>query len=200
MRRKKLLVVSGAVLAALLLVSALGATVVFAQDDPEPEAEAPSAKPFGGWRGFGRGGFRRGELGRGELGRGELGRGMFGAGEGGPGAQFDGLAEALNLTREELVAELREGKTLEEIAEAQGVDLEAVQEQMATERAEAMRDAIAQAVEDGEMSVEQAEWLLEGLDKGYMPGLRFGARGFGRRGGPCAPADADAEAVTETAA
>ena len=179
---------SGAVLAALLLVSAVGVTAVFAQE-PEPEAEpkAPFMHRFGGMRGFGRGGF---------------GRGMHGEQAGEPWTRFDGLAEALGLTPEELFAELHDGKTLEEIAGAQGVDLDAVKERMAAEaeaeRVEAMRDAIAQAVEDGEMSDEQAQWLLEGLDKGYMPGFRLGARGFGRGWGPCAPADVDAETATQT--
>jgi hypothetical protein len=50
-----------------------------------------------------------------------------------------------------------------------------------------MRDAIAQAVEDGEMTQDEADWRLEGLEQGYMSGRGFG-RGFGRgmrvRGGP----------------
>jgi hypothetical protein len=189
MRRRKVLLVSGAVLAALLLVGALGATAVFAQE-PEPETEAPPAWPFGGRRGFGRGGF----------GPRPFGHGPLGGAEGGPWERFDGLAEALGLTPEELFAELHDGKAVEEIAEAQGVDLEELREQMAAERTEAMRDAIEQAVEDGEMDPDRAEWLLEGLDKGYMPGFRLGARGFGRRWGPCPPADAEAESAAETSA
>ncbi|MGD2144997.1 MAG: hypothetical protein PVF54_11010 [Anaerolineae bacterium] len=35
---------------------------------------------------------------------------------------------------------------------------------------EAMRDAITQAVEDGRISQEQADWLLEGLEQGFTPG------------------------------
>jgi hypothetical protein len=138
-----------------------------------------------------------------------LGRGMLGAAEGGPWGKFDGIAEALELTPGELFAQLHDGKTLAEIAEAQGIDLEAVQEQMAAqvaaERAEAMRNAIAQAVADGEMSTEQSEWLLEGLDKGYMPGRGIGGRGFGGHGfgprrGPCPLTDADAGILDSTSA
>jgi hypothetical protein len=46
-----------------------------------------------------------------------------------------------------------------------------------------MRDAIAQAVEDGKMSQEQADWLLEGLDKGFLPRGRGFGHGPGMRGG-----------------
>ncbi len=99
---------------------------------------------------------------------------------------FDTAAEALGLTPEQFFAELHTGKTLAEIAEAQGVDLEAVQEAMNAARADAMREAIQQAVEDGRITQEQADWLLEGLDKGFLPlGRGFGHRmkggfGFGR--------------------
>jgi hypothetical protein len=94
---------------------------------------------------------------------------------------FDTAAEALSLTPEELFGELHGGKTLDEVAEAQGVDLETLQEALRAEREEAMRQAIEQAVENGDMTQEQADWLLEGLDEGYMPhGRGFG---HGRRGG-----------------
>jgi len=43
-----------------------------------------------------------------------------------------------------------------------------------------MKDAIQQAVEDGRMTQEQADWLLEGLEKGYFPMGRGFGRGFGR--------------------
>jgi len=105
--------------------------------------------------------------------------------------QFDAAAEALGLTPDELFAELHDGgKTLAEIAEEQGVDMEAVQDALNANRAEAQRQAIQQAVEDGSLSQEQADWLLEGLEKGFHPGGRGlgfggghmfgGGRGFGR--------------------
>jgi hypothetical protein len=192
MQNKKLLVVSGAVLAALLLVSAVGATAVFAQEpDPEAEPNAPLMQRFGGMLGGRRGGF---------------GGGMLGERANGPGPRMDTLAEALGLTPEEIFAELREGKTIEEIAEAQGVDLEALQETAAAEREQAMRDSIAKAVAEGTMSEEQAAWTLEGLDKGFLPGLRgFGGgrwAGMMRRGFGCsrgmAPAEAEPTADTST--
>ena len=107
--------------------------------------------------------------------------------------QFDAAAEALGLTPNELFAELHdEGKTLAEIAEEKGVDMAAVQDALNASRAEAQRQAIQQAVEAGNLSQEQADWLLEGLEKGFHPGGRGmgfggghmfgGGRGFGRGG------------------
>ncbi len=102
---------------------------------------------------------------------------------GGSWTMFDTAAEALGLTPEELFAELHAGNTLEEIAEAQGVELEAVQEAMNAARVEAMRDAIEQAVEDGSITQEQADWLLEGLEQGFFPMGRSFGFGHGMKGG-----------------
>ncbi len=126
----------------------------------------------------------------------EGGRGWFGWG-GGSWTIFDTIAEALGLTPNELFTESHdEGKSVTEIAEERGVDLDAVKDALNARRAEAQRQAIQQAVEDGRMTQEQADWLLEGIEKGF--GL--GGRGMGRGGhfgfgrgfgggwfGPCAP-------------
>jgi hypothetical protein len=45
-----------------------------------------------------------------------------------------------------------------------------------------MRAQIEQAVTDGTMSQDKADWLLEGLDKGFLDGPGFGF-GFGHGGG-----------------
>jgi hypothetical protein len=121
--------------------------------------------------------------------------GKFGRGFGfwgGPNSQFDAVAKALNLTPTQLFEQLHSGKTLDEIAKAQGVDLTKVQEAANASRLQAMKDSIAQAVKDGKMTQAQADWLLQGLEKGYMPGGRGGRfdgfmghggmRGFGGKG------------------
>jgi hypothetical protein len=166
MHKKRLVWLSGAALVALLLVGLVGVTAVFAQE-PTPESEVPF-----GWRGVGHG-------------RGGFGRGMFGGARGGQWTMFDTAAEALGLTPEELFAELHAGKTLDEIAEAQGVETEAVQDALKAARSEAMREAIEQAVEDGNMSQEQADWMLEGLEQGFAPIGRGFGRGRGWRGCTC---------------
>ncbi len=110
----------------------------------------------------------------------------LGCGFGGSWSTFDAAADALGLTPVQLFSELHSGKTLEEIAEAQGVDLEKVQEAMQAARVQAMKEAIQKAVEEGQIPQDQADWMLEGLEKGFFPM----GRGFGRghwRNGPSNP-------------
>ncbi len=94
---------------------------------------------------------------------------------------FDGAAGALGLTPEELFTELHGGTSLAEIAEAQGVKLETVQQAITAARDDARQAAIQQAVEDGKLTQAQADWLLQGLKLGLGPGAR-GPQGF--RGHP----------------
>jgi hypothetical protein len=63
------------------------------------------------------------------------------------------------------------------------VDLQTVTKAMAAVRQEAMRQAIEQAVTDGRITRAQADWMLQGLEKGWTGGHGF--RGHGPRpGGP----------------
>jgi hypothetical protein len=101
---------------------------------------------------------------------------------GGRGLGLAGLqvaAEALNMTTDELITALRSGKTLEQIATEAGVELQDVQNAIQTARLEEIRTRITQAVSDGTMTQEKADWLLEGLEKGFLEG----PGGFGL-GGP----------------
>lgn len=97
-------------------------------------------------------------------------------------AELEAAAEALNMTTDELTAALKGGKTLETIAQEAGVDFADVQSAIQAAHAAQMRERIQQAVEDGTITQENADWLLEGLDKGFIgvPG------GFGP-GGPHGP-------------
>jgi hypothetical protein len=170
-------------LIAVMGVIAVGA--VFAQTDtPTPAPNTAPATPFGG-RGMGRG----------------FGLEGFGFKGAGSWDNFDAMAKALNLTPTQLFEALHSGKTLDAIAKEQGVDLAKVQEAANAARTQAMKDAIAQAVKDGKMTQEQADWLLQGLEKGYMGrgrGLEFGfghgptgrggMRGQGNRGTAPTPA------------
>jgi hypothetical protein len=160
LKRKKLYVVLATVGGLALLLAGLSGIAVVSAQEPTPESEgAPACGMWG------------------------RGRGLFGFGRGGPWTMFDTAAEALGLTPEKLFSELHGGKSLDEVAEEQGVEMETVQEALSAAREAAMRDAIAQAVEDGDISQEQADWLLEGLEKGYMPRRRGFGHGRGMRGG-----------------
>jgi len=162
MTKKKPVLLAGVALIVLLLAGLAGATFAFAQE-PAPTV------PLGGRGGGG--------------GRGGFGPGDFGWAGGGQWTVFDTAAEALGLTPEGLFTELHAGKSLDEIAEAKGVDVQTVYDAMNAARAEAEKQAIQQAVEDGSISQEQANWMLQGLEKGWMGGHGFG-RGFGPKGSP----------------
>lgn len=103
---------------------------------------------------------------------------------GGRGFGLEGLqiaAEALNMTTDELITALQSGKTLEEIAEEAGVDIQDVQDAIQAERETTMRERIQQSLDDGTITQEHADWLLEGLDKGFLGGPGgFGLGGHGR--------------------
>ena len=95
--------------------------------------------------------------------------------EGGP---REGLAELLGMTKEEIQEQLQSGRTIQELAQDAGVDLEAFREENRANRQEELRTRIKEALANGDISQDQADWLLEGLENGYMEGLgfRFGAR------------------------
>ena len=96
-------------------------------------------------------------------------------------------AEALDMTTDELIAEIRSGKTLEEIAEEAGVDYEDVQAAIQDARQTEFRDRIQQAVDDGTITQEHADWLFEGLENGFIGGgAGFGLHGHGFGPGPLA--------------
>ncbi len=159
MKLRRLVLISGVVVAVLLAAGIIAATVALADEvDPGPENLV-------GW------------FGRRVMGPGIGGR-MFGFG-GGDWTAYDTAAEELGLTPEELFVELHSGKSLDEIAEAEGVDLQDVYDAMsAAARAgqeEAVQEAIEQALAEGSITQEQADWLLQGLEQGYLPGRR----GFG---------------------
>ncbi len=105
---------------------------------------------------------------------------LHGGGPGGRGLGLEGLqiaAEALNMTTDELITALRSGQTLEEIATEAGVDLQDVQYAIQEAQATQLRERIQQAVDAGTITQEHADWLLEGLEKGFLGGP--GGFGFG---------------------
>ncbi len=95
----------------------------------------------------------------------------------------EGLAELLGLTREELRDQLQDGKTLEELAEAAGVDLETYREGMRQTKQVDLETKIEEALANRDITQDHADWLLEGLDKGFLdsPFVGLGGRGSGGR-------------------
>ena len=91
------------------------------------------------------------------------------------------VASVLNMSTDDLSAALQNGKTLQELADAAGVDMQAVKDALNSVRQTELRDRINQAVTDGTITQDKANWLLEGLDKGYLDGPGFGF-GFGLGG------------------
>jgi hypothetical protein len=77
-------------------------------------------------------------------------------------------ADKLGMTTDELITELQSGKTLEQVAQEKGVNYADIQAAIQKESQTEMRDRIQQAVTDGTISQEKADWLLEGLDKGFI--------------------------------
>src|SRR5215211_2283339 len=100
-----------------------------------------------------------------------------GGGRGLGQVELEAAAKALNMTADELSTALPSGKTLEQIASDAGVDIAKVQDAIQAAHATELRDRIEQAVTDGTITQENADWLLEGLDKGFI-GVR-GAFGLG---------------------
>ena len=158
----------------LIAAAALTAGIAFAQS-PTPQ---------------GPGGYGPGMMG---------GRGGFGMmGQGGPvngsyGPMHESivttLAEAINLTPEDLQARLDSGETMWQVAESQGYDLETFRSLML----EAHTAALQQAVEDGTITQEQADRMSQRMNRmggggfgngscnGTGPG-GMGQRGFGMHG------------------
>jgi hypothetical protein len=91
---------------------------------------------------------------------------------------LEAAAEALDLEPDELTTQLWGGKSLADVAEEAGVKLKVVRDAVTAAHEAAMQDAIDQAEENGDLNSEHAEWLREGLNKGFM-----GRPGFGGFGG-----------------
>jgi hypothetical protein len=105
----------------------------------------------------------------------------FGLMDGRDWSAFDAAAEALGLTPDQLFSELHSGKSLSDVATEQGVDLQTVQDALNAARQAAQQQAIEQAVTDGQISRQQADWMLQGLQNGWLggPGLPDHGPGHG---------------------
>jgi hypothetical protein len=150
-------------------------------DLTQKQADAIKARRAASGRVLGGGGLGRGGPGL----RGGPGPGGPGFGHrGGPrGAFFPDLATALGITRAELQTQLRAGKSITDIAKAQGKTLDDVR---ASLKADAKTKA-DKAVADGDLTQKQADELLAHLDDA-LTHLGDATPPFGRhRGGAQSP-------------
>lgn len=147
--KKKISLIIGGLVSLLLIVGAVGATVAYAQE-ATPTTSPAHQGPGGGPHGN---------------------RGL-------EPNELQAAAKVLGMTTDDLSTELKSGKTLSDLATEKGVDLQTVKDAIQTARNDQMRAQINQAVTDGKMTQDKANWLLEGLDKGYLNGPGFGF-GFG---------------------
>jgi len=89
-------------------------------------------------------------------------------------------AKALGMTTDELSAQLWGGKTLSDLATAKGIDIAVVQKAVQAAMIADAKTNLAQAVKDGKLTQAKADWLTQGLDKGYWgPGAAQDGFGFG---------------------
>ena len=91
------------------------------------------------------------------------------------------LAEALNLTPDELNTQLASGQTLTQIADAQGVS----QEQLTTALETSMKAGLDQAVTDGAFTREQADQMLSQMSGQYQWMITQMGTGMGFGNGNC---------------
>jgi hypothetical protein len=109
-------------------------------------------------------------------------------------AQMEAAAEILGIDVQDLENQLWAGRSLSAIAEKAGVELQSVTDAMTSARSEAAVQEIEEALANGTITQEQADWLLEGVQNGYgrmgkgpgyLGGNEFGGRGGrgGQRGG-----------------
>jgi hypothetical protein len=159
---KKIVVVLMVVAVAVVALGAAG--MVYAQ------APTPQAPVDGTGYGYGMmgGGMRGGRMGQG---------GYAGSGEGIlHDAMIAAFANELGLSVETLEARLVAGETVADVAFAQGLTVEEFQTLMTDARAQ----AVAQALADGTLTQEQADWMAQRGGGQGMHGAGQGMRGAGQ--------------------
>lgn len=81
------------------------------------------------------------------------------------------VATRLGMTYDQLIAALQNGQTIAQLADAQGVSLEALQQVANTARV----NALNQLVQQGVITRAQADWMLDRMDDMPMFGLGAGS-------------------------
>ena len=158
--KKKISILIGGLLAVVMLFGAVSVTTAYAQDGTPPT-------PIAGQPADGRG---------------------HGGGRGMGQVELEAAAKVLGMTADELSTALKDGKTLADLAATAGVDIQDVQDAITAAHAVELRARIEAGVTDGTIPQEKADWLLEGLEKGFLDGPGFGFGGpHGLDGQPTKP-------------
>lgn len=160
---KKLLII-GAVLA-LALVAFGAAGLVYAQTQTPPTPETPIFPGYGPGTMGGRGGMMGG----------------FQSGSFGPMHDYmvEVYAQALGITEDELQDRLAGGENMWQIASSLGFSEEAIPGLMIA----AHTQALNKAVEDGVLTRQQADWMIQRMAQMQAQGFGPGAGGCGGSGG-----------------
>ena len=137
----------------------LGMTGIVGAQDTPPDGTCPYGGTCGGY------------------GMGIGGRGGFGY----RGTMPALLAEALDMTTEELYAAQADGQTIAELAATQGIALDTVVEALVAPRVELLE----QAVSEGRITQEQADGVIETITAHMAERLEDSGLGYGGYGGGC---------------
>jgi len=119
------------------------------------------------------------------FGPGMKGRGVWGPGKGWVDSESSPVAvaaDALGMTADELWAELKDGKSIADVANERGIDPQAVADAVGAGFAERLDQAVA----DGKITQEQADQKLSWMEERALDldsTFPFGGRGFGMLGG-----------------
>ncbi len=96
-------------------------------------------------------------------------------GRGGPGGILDGVAKSLGISEDKLVSELRDGKTLAQVAKAHGKSLADVKKAAS----DALGTRLDKAVKDGDLTQKQADQIRKGMNDAIDHLGERGGRGPG---------------------
>ena len=80
---------------------------------------------------------------------------------------YDAVAAALKLSPSQLFEQLHGGNTLQQVAEAQGVEMQVVQDAVKAARQTQARDATRKALDGGKITKERADWMLKRPENGW---------------------------------
>ena len=126
--------------------------------------------------------------GKGRMGGGGGGGGGFGFGFAGLKDSADALAKSLGITTDQLTTDLRDGKSIADIATANGKDLNTIIDNLVTD----VTAKIDQAVKDGHLPKDMAtkidstlkDMITKAVNGDFSFGMGGGMHGFGHFGGP----------------